>query len=534
MMEETLPLKINRTHKITTLLLMALPTIVLFAYFNQADQDLWGHMRFGHDTYINKTIASRDTYSYAQNNLSWINHEWLAEIVFYLIYKAGNNAGLIIFKTIIGLLITLILWKINQRQLKHPWHTSPIILMLAASAITFGFALRPQIFTYLFFTLYLYILSVFQRSSASGTKNTDPSRRDKNILLLIPAIMVLWVNMHGGFLAGVGILATYTGTQAILKLPRLKRKFHNDPGGKKLKYVIFIFCLTIMATLLTPYGIGLWIFLAKTLMKPRPYLWEWMPVDLDIIYTDYALLIIIGILSFVFSKNRHIDWKTILLVITLAISLRQVRHIPFFAIAAAAAAPAALDNFLLTKNRYSLVFLSKMNILFLAALSSLLICFKTSEGKNPLEVYVNPNYYPVRIVEFLEKNALGGNLLADFDWGEYCIWKLTPRFKIFVDGRYKTVYTPKIIDGFFSFARARENWPEFLKKYPHQWILISRQRPVVKFLAESKEWMPVLASDKSNAILMVKKGSLPWQQLMLEHKNKSLIYPRARQDIIFP
>ena len=82
--------------------------------------------------------------------------------------------------------------------------------------------------------------------------------------------------------------------------------------------------------------------------------------------------------------------------------------------------------------------------------------------------------------KFLKENNLHGNLLVDFDWGEYCIWKLYPQFKVSIDGRYKTVYPESFIDEYFQFLYGNDDWELFLKKYPHQWALLRKDRPAAR------------------------------------------------------
>src|SRR5947209_5636345 len=69
-----------------------------------ADPDLWGHLRFGLDMLRSGTIVAQDCYSYTSDR-TWINHEWLAELVFAAVYQAGGPPGLVALKAAIGLLI---------------------------------------------------------------------------------------------------------------------------------------------------------------------------------------------------------------------------------------------------------------------------------------------------------------------------------------------------------------------------------------------------------------------------------------------
>ena len=60
--------------------------------------------------------------------------------------------------------------------------------------------------------------------------------------------------------------------------------------------------------------------------------------------------------------------------------------------------------------------------------------------------------YPVGAISYMKEHRLSGNILADFQWGEYVIWHMPPASKVFIDGRYDTVYPPKVIDDYMAFT----------------------------------------------------------------------------------
>ena len=68
----------------------------------QADPDLWGHLRFGLDMLQTHSIPAVDPYSSTAAGASWIDHEWLAELLFALAWT-GGPAGLVALKVILAL-----------------------------------------------------------------------------------------------------------------------------------------------------------------------------------------------------------------------------------------------------------------------------------------------------------------------------------------------------------------------------------------------------------------------------------------------
>ena len=64
--------------------------------------------------------------------------------------------------------------------------------------------------------------------------------------------------------------------------------------------------------------------------------------------------------------------------------------------------------------------------------------------------------YPAGAVAFLQEHRLSGNVLGDFGWGQYLIWHLAPGSKVFIDGRYVTVFPTKVINDYLRFYF---DWP---------------------------------------------------------------------------
>ena len=132
-----------------------------------------------------------DIYSYTAYGERWINHEWLSELFMYSIFNIFHSSGLLIAKLCIGILTVLILIRITLNR-----RTDPIILgivfVIAVFVMSPGFMTRPQIITFLFTSVFLFVFHMFLE-------------RKKNLLWILPFIMILWVNSHGGFLVGVGL-----------------------------------------------------------------------------------------------------------------------------------------------------------------------------------------------------------------------------------------------------------------------------------------------------------------------------------------
>jgi len=189
-------------------------------------------------------LARSDPYSFT-SDIPWINHEWLAEAVMALAYAAGGGPGLVVLKMA---MIALALGCIYAAT-KHVLVGSTRDLVLFASAIGLWarvFVVRPQLFSIALFAALLWVLVSAERGR---------HRR----LWLLPPIFAVWVNLHGGWIVGLGALGLWCG----VALSRWR------PRAIAAPVLAIPIALTLLATLLNPYGSEMWSFLAATVRIDR-------------------------------------------------------------------------------------------------------------------------------------------------------------------------------------------------------------------------------------------------------------------------
>ena len=158
----------------------------------EADNDLWGHLKFGELIWQDKALPEINTFAYTTPDHPWFNHEWLTEVLFYLIYDSFDSTGLLAFKLLIGLTIVTVLFRIYWEREKNIIPLF-IVLMLAIPVMAPGFLCRPHLLTFLFLSFLIFILYKYFEGKVG-------------FLLGLPPLMMIWANSHGGFLAGLGLL----------------------------------------------------------------------------------------------------------------------------------------------------------------------------------------------------------------------------------------------------------------------------------------------------------------------------------------
>jgi hypothetical protein len=465
--------------------------------FNEFDYDLWARLSVGKIFFQIGSVLKNDIFSYTETKPVWIDHEWGSGVVFYFFADRFGDAGLLMLKIAGIFLVLFLISKIIELQstktnshLNILWYFLIFLVMFNGIAST----VRSQLFTFIFFTLWIYILERVRRG-------------ETRLLWIIPATSLIWANLHGGFVSGLGLLGIYGIGEFINKKPFKKYFLTLIPA--------------ILITIINPYGFKYWEYILYATTLPRTVIAEWMPTPLFGPIRDWGwfkLLLIMTLISTIFTLFRHnfrfknLDKvKYLLILVTLCLALKHIKHHPLFAISAGSLlyyefygifstfgnCLAEKFGMIFDKALKNLVF--GLNILIFTLIiifGSMIIFIK------PLQVSIPAYKYPIGSVEFIKKNNLSGNLLAPFHWGSYLAWKLYPQCLIPIDGRYEEVYPDKIDDLTANFDYVVDkNWYKFIDTYHTDILLLDKHLDSYIAILNTGFWKKIY-DDKISAVFV--------------------------------
>jgi hypothetical protein len=466
-----------------------------------ADPDLWGYLAFGRLFWSRGAFPYVDVFAYVPTLKPWIYHEWLTGVVFYPIYRTLGAPGLQVLKYALGL-ATVALVYLTARRRGAELLPTDLILFFAVLGLSIGYsAVRAQVFTYFFFALFLYLLE--------SARLSGPTRR---LWVLVP-LQVVWCNLHGGFLAGLGLIFLYAVGEALSRRP----------------FWIYLGWLVLagLATLINPYGLKYWSYLVQAVTMNRPEITEWVSLwegyqqgfmpGLDFFY--FVALMAVAFFLALWARWREIT-PALVLLFTLYLAVTHNRHLVFFALAFGAYMPLLLSAYFreLRTRPGVMAFKDRLGWRLPALAMLLLMGFFAYKfvSPNPFSLEIPPNpktwaktemYYPVGAIEYLEQHHLSGRLLVHFNWGEYCLWRLYPQCRVAIDGRYETVYPEALHKAYFDFLRARPGWRDFLAQYPPDLILIKLRSEPYPLLSGDRKWRQVYAD--TGCVLFRRVGPAP-------------------------
>ena len=423
---------------------------------NTTDIDLWGHVLYGQSFLQTGHLMRTDPYSWTAPGHEWVNHEILAEAAMALSFRASGGTGLLLLKIAAGLATFFIALSIATKRVdKKTRLVAWAFAALAVVEISFGFAARPQIFTALALAMELWILQQVHCGKRGWA-------------LALPPLFALWINTHGGVLAGMIVLvaaAISTRSEGVLKrfMPdSIASRFENRETSITGYWLWIFTALSAMALLANPYGFELIRWLVGSVSWLRPGISEWNPALPGWDHAAFFFCVALAAIAFVFSRRPRQLWEIVVIVLLAAMALRSVRNTPLFCIAAMAFVPPHLADVLERfQNSYARLLnlfcntgVQKMltALLLLASAGSVVATF-TLHKERAWTMEVPRKEYPVAALEFIKQHELHGNLLVFFDWGEMCLWEL-PDSRVSIDGRLDTCYPADVIAAHWQFYNA--------------------------------------------------------------------------------
>lgn len=458
------------------------------------DYDIWGYLSFGRVFWENGYFPYQDIFSYTPTKPLWVYHEWLTGIIFYPILKYSGPTGLQLLRYIIIVLTIYLMYLTALKKGAKPIFTF-VCLSLAIILLSYGYALvvRAQIFTYLFFIFTIYIIEI--------------ARKDQKwfVLLWLLPIQVLWCNLHGGFVAGLGVICLYALGEGL--------------SGRKFVPFIIILFPAILVTLINPYGIEYWRYAIHAVSMPRPEITEWFSVWFSLknnimLYAIIAFitLSVICLLLFIFQGKRYLT-ETLIIAATIYLGAKHVRHMIFLSIVFGAFLPVIISELWDTISKKRTFFTRlpwltpiMLAIFFLSANFFVTKSFRVNRISlvPSFSIMAPNNLFPAGALKWMEENNFQGKILPLFQWGEYLIWSCHPKCSVAMDGRYETVYLEHVHKEYFDFLQGREGWQVFLNKYPHDAVLLQAKTKTHFMMLKETKWK--VAYSDSYSVLFIRKN----------------------------
>jgi hypothetical protein len=465
-------------------LVTVLGAIFLVALAPKLDTDLWWHLKDGAYIASHHAVPTSDYLSFTFKGHAWTDHEWLSDLFLYGCYRLAGLWGTIVaFAVIICAAFALVYARMAQSGVNRMLALFVLSAAFVASASTWG--ARPQMLTLLFLALYTLVLDRWIRT------------RERRLLAVFPLVMLLWANLHGGWVLGLAVLVLTLAGEWLNRVTR-----HDDAlSSGELKALGITVVLTLLATLFNPAGIRevlyplVWIF-------PTAYsnlLTEWVSSDFHQPVTmvfEGMLLLLVG--AFFVARPR-LNWTHLILALAFThLALSQSRNVAVWSIVISpllaiylqeafhvwkrpdTGAPRAAIMRPRTERALNVTLL----VLALGLYLLETFHFVNAQALRRSEAAT----YPAGAMRYMQTHALPPRTFTSYAWGGYLLWKGYPRYRDFIDGRANTLFDDRILHRYLAAFQATPGWKTVLREYGVQNVLVEPAAPLTQVLKQDRSW----------------------------------------------
>jgi hypothetical protein len=465
---ETIRTRFQRSGIYIFLISFACVYYVLNAPLMLGHYDLGWHLAAGDLIRDRGSIPFQDPWSFTLGDRQWFNLSWLWDVIASAIFQYAKFGGLTLFVVACGAVIVGYLTSICLSSgasaiavsisvfaacLLYPSFATPPNIYLAAS---------PNISTMLFAVIFY----------------GECLKRTRCFLLAV--MMVLWANLHGGFVLGFLIVGIFGGA-SLLRRDWANFRIYSLAGAG-----------CVIATFINPLGLHIYDGVAATLGHfVQAYIGEWLSYfqNMDMPRSIPGVIYILIFVGFELRyrrsspiplESRLLSWLFLLL------GLHQFRYMAFFFIFSAVPLALHIDR-LLPQQLNNLEVQRSLLAAGIIGACALPLTFLQMEPALGL-----PDMLSERDALYLQKHFSHARLLNHWNVGGLLIFRTHGGVPVFVDGRAATAYPDGLLRDYFKLVTWEIDetaWNIVLEKYQIDAVLwVKAHEQLRRFLMDRKGW----------------------------------------------
>ena len=451
------------------------------------DPDFWWHIKTGQLIVQEKQIPFVDDFSFSATGKPWIAHEWLSEVIMFGIYKVGGIQFTVIFFAFL-ILASYVITIFRSGTLSNLYALGGALILGVILSTPVLWA-RPQIFTLIYTSLFLFLLDRFLKTESL------------RYLIPLPIIMVLWVNQHGAFIVGLGVIGIYIlGTF----VDQVVKKISDKSGiskifSKPIWILVSLLIICAAAIFVNPNGWKMFIYPFQTVNDPslQAFNQEWASPNFHERTWIPLAVMYLALIGFGFKSKKPVSTINVLLCLVFGyLALLALKQVALFALVSIPIlADLIADVLPFTKNQKQ----SNMVVILIAIFSItglLLIGGNAILHLKEKQAEFITQFFPVKAVEYIQKEAIEGKIFNSYNWGGYMIWNMYPEQRVYIDGRCD-MYGTDFVTRFVDIYTTKPGWENALKADGIEYVLVEPNTYLAYALIGQQGWKTIFRDNVS-------------------------------------
>jgi hypothetical protein len=480
-----------------------------------ADADIGWHIRTGEQILATHSVPRTDFFSSTLQGQPWIAWEWFYDVVLGVLHRAmGLNGVVWLAAVIISSTFAVLLSQLLKRGTGLP--VAVVLLMVTLGAASIHLFARPHIVSWLFSLLWFIALERWEQGNAA-----------RWLLWIFPVSTVLWVNLHGGWLFGIALLAVYCGASMVESL-RTADVFERIRAAARARGMALALVASALATFVNPYGWRLHAHIYR-------YLGDRYLMDrIDEFHSPdfhgwaqrcFALIVILVLIAFAGSRRKLRLSHMLVTLLAVYAGMYASRSLPVSSmLLVLVAGPILWENLASFAERPGTggplrkcatgfsSFAARAGAQefqlrghvwpVLAAVAALGVCLHGGllGARQVARAQFDPQHLPVSAGEFLAEEQSSEPVLAPDAWGGYLIYRLYPQRRVVIDDRHD-LYGPERFREYLTLMQVEPGWKDVLQKWRVRTLLLPARSTLANMLRELPQQWQMVHEDGTAVVL---------------------------------
>jgi len=502
------------------------------------DAGIGWHIRTGQIILATHAIPRVDPFSATMSGRVWFAWEWLYDALVGWLDRAAGLNGVVLFTALVIAAVFAWTFRLLLRRGTNIL-LALLLVLLAASAAMIHFLARPHVVSWLFTVAWFWILDSSETGCASDSKSfatSESNRRRGWMLWLLPPLMLVWVNVHGGFVVGFALLAIYWCSAAWQWLRPSGDRFDDIlrkiRAGQLLRVLTLTGILSGLATLVNPYGFQLHVHIYRYLTNRFliDHINEFQSPNFHYVaqkcFAGLLLLTLVALAAKKREAGRVRVSQALIILFAVYSGLYASRNIPvsslLLILVIAPWLSEAMDRFSF-RRMGERGFSSPQSLQRMEAVESslrghlwpiamvLLTCWIAAHGgklgaKPLMDAHFDATRFPAAAVDYLAKEDVQGPLVSPDDWGGYLIYRLYPRVRMVIDDRHD-FYGEQFLKSYLKMVNAEPGWQDFLQQSRAHCVVVPKDSALANLLEETAGWKAIYSDEVATVFVRSARGT---------------------------
>jgi hypothetical protein len=505
------------------------------------DAGIGWHIRTGQQILATHAIPRVDSFSSTMSGKPWFAWEWLYDLAVGALHGWAGLNGVVLLTAVVIAVIFAATFRLLVRRGTN-LILALVLVLLAASASMIHFQARPHVASWLFTLVWFWILDSSERSCFEDGKESHGR------VWMLPGLMLVWVNVHGGFLIGFVLLAIYWLSAVwrwyVSRESVFVEFLQRVRFGRRAWHLVSVGVAAALATLVNPYGWKLhehiYGYLSSRFLMDHINEFQ-SPNFHGVAERCFAALMLTALVALAVRTRQVRLSEGLVIVFAVYAGLYASRNIPVSSILLAlvtgpmiagtgkkfwertrwlrgrgavelrsAGQPLRLRSgqawaAVPTFSTRMLALESSLQGHVWALVAVVVACVVAGHGgrvgsRLVMDARFDPARFPVKAVDYLEEHGVAGPVLSPDFWGGYLIYRMYPKVQVVADDRHD-LYGEQFFKNYLKVIEVRPGWEAFLREHRARSVLLPKGSALANVLREMEGWKVIYSDDVAAAFV---------------------------------